>query len=280
MQTSPKLYCFCVMPFDSSFDDIYELGIKEACEQAGAYCERVDEQIHHDSVVQRIYNQIAKADVVIADLSGQSANVFYETGYAHALDKPTILITSNEDEIPYNLKHYPHIIYGSSISKLRESLRARVRHYVENPQSSWQKSEINVDLFIEGRSLTREEVVYRCPADQYPRPRISLANLSHSLLAQGDFRLGVFGSGVRSATATKKLTQADLITGERMHMFGDFEALYPQQVTSFDVTLKQLPTPEPYRVTFRLFTATGTRDYRMMIGVDDSCSEVDQDSPR
>jgi nucleoside 2-deoxyribosyltransferase len=91
--TTPKPFCFVLMPFSESFSDIYELGIKEACNDAGAYCERVDEQIFQERILDRIYNQIAKADIIIADMTGKNPNVFYEVGYAHALGKNTILLT-------------------------------------------------------------------------------------------------------------------------------------------------------------------------------------------
>ena len=39
-RTAPRAFCFVLMPFEDSFGDVYELGIKEACTQAGAYCER------------------------------------------------------------------------------------------------------------------------------------------------------------------------------------------------------------------------------------------------
>ncbi len=87
MSTAPKYFVFVLMPFDEDFDDVYKVGIKPACRDAGAYCERVDEQIFHRSVLQQIYNQISKADLVVADMSDRNANVFYEAGYAHALDK-------------------------------------------------------------------------------------------------------------------------------------------------------------------------------------------------
>ena len=66
------------MPFDASFDDVYDLGIKPAANSAGAYCERVDEQIFEGSILARVYNQIAKADLIVADMSGRNPNVFYE----------------------------------------------------------------------------------------------------------------------------------------------------------------------------------------------------------
>jgi nucleoside 2-deoxyribosyltransferase len=101
---SPKPFVFVLMPFKNEFDDIYQLGIVAACKEAGAYCERVDEQIYHGSILERIYVQIAKADIIIADMTGQNPTVFYETGYAHALGKPYILLTQRAEDIPFDLK--------------------------------------------------------------------------------------------------------------------------------------------------------------------------------
>jgi hypothetical protein len=47
--TRPKPFVFVLMPFDPSFDDVYRFGIKAACADTGAYCERVDEQIFQES---------------------------------------------------------------------------------------------------------------------------------------------------------------------------------------------------------------------------------------
>jgi hypothetical protein len=65
----PKPFAFVLMPFSSDFDDTYILGIKAACTDAGYYCERVDEQIFEETMLERIYNQIAKADLIVADMS-------------------------------------------------------------------------------------------------------------------------------------------------------------------------------------------------------------------
>jgi hypothetical protein len=59
--TAPKKFVFILMQFSEDFDNIYQLGIKPACEKAGAYCERVDEQVFQESMLERIYNQISKA---------------------------------------------------------------------------------------------------------------------------------------------------------------------------------------------------------------------------
>ena len=33
LNTNPKAFVFVLMPFDESFDDIYKLGIKQACDR-------------------------------------------------------------------------------------------------------------------------------------------------------------------------------------------------------------------------------------------------------
>jgi len=121
-----KPFVFVLMPFSPEFDDIYRFGIKKACEDLGCYCERVDEQMFDGSILDRIYNQINHADVVVADMTGRNANVFYETGYAHALNKRVVLLTQNESDIPFDLKHYSHLVYSGKISALAEMLTPRL----------------------------------------------------------------------------------------------------------------------------------------------------------
>jgi len=75
----PKLFAFVLMPFDPSFDDTYKLGIKEAVSQFDdMFAERVDEQMYREVILERIYRQIEIADIIIADMTDQNPNVFYE----------------------------------------------------------------------------------------------------------------------------------------------------------------------------------------------------------
>lgn len=151
--TAPKPFVFVLMPFDPKFNDTYKLGIKAACAEAGAYCERVDEQLFDESILQRIYNQIARADVIVADMTDRNPNVFYETGYAHALGKRVILLTQRAEDIPFDLKHFPHIVYGGSISDLKEQLEARVRWSIANPERSLAQVLSLPDVYYAGTRL-------------------------------------------------------------------------------------------------------------------------------
>ncbi len=121
------------MPFSQSFNDIYKLGIKEAASNLGILAERVDEQIYREGMLERIYRQIELADFIIVDMTSQNPNVFYEVGYAHAKGKLCIHLTQRADDIPFDLKHHRHIVYGSSITDLRTRLAEEM---------SWAKAQI------------------------------------------------------------------------------------------------------------------------------------------
>lgn len=125
--TLPKPFVFVLMPFDSTFNDIYKFGIKGAADDVGAYAERLDEQKFTEGMLDRIFNQISKADVIVADMTGRNPNVFYEVGYAHALGKIVILVTKKKDDIPFDLIHFQHTIYGESIEILRKDLASKLQ---------------------------------------------------------------------------------------------------------------------------------------------------------
>ena len=124
--TAPKPFVFVLMPFHGDFGDIYKFGIKGAAAEVGAYAERVDEQHLAGGMLDRIYNQISKADVIVADMTGQNPNVAYEVGYAHALDKVVVLLTQRDEDIPFDLRHHQHIVYGGKIDALRTALTSRL----------------------------------------------------------------------------------------------------------------------------------------------------------
>jgi hypothetical protein len=147
----PKPFVFVLMPFLSEFDDVYELGITLACNEADAYCERVDKQIFTESILDRVINQIAKADIVVSDMSGQNPNVFYETGYAHALGKTVILLTKNVADIPFDLKQYPHIVYGNRLVDLKAELTTRLKFFIAHPTTRRLSGIWSLEFYQSGR---------------------------------------------------------------------------------------------------------------------------------
>lgn len=112
---------FIAMPFSPELDDVYYLGIREIVAKLGGVCERADEMEYVGGVVEKIYDSIKTADIVIGEITIPNPNVYYEIGFAHALGKPVILLTKNVENTPFDLRGYRHVIY-SSITELRNRL--------------------------------------------------------------------------------------------------------------------------------------------------------------
>lgn len=126
-------FAFVLMPLRDDFSDVYESGIKLACEDAGVHCEHVGHQKFDETILERIYGQIAAADVIVADMTGANPNVYYEVGYAHALQKRVILLTQKADDIPFDLKHHRHIVYSGKCHLLRQLLADELRWCIRTP---------------------------------------------------------------------------------------------------------------------------------------------------
>ncbi|MBR9825699.1 MAG: hypothetical protein GYB36_07840 [Alphaproteobacteria bacterium] len=126
-------FAFVLMPFDEKFEDTYKFGIQAIAAEKGIRAERVDEQTFSEPILERIYRQIDAADLIIADMTGRNPNVFYEVGYAHARAKLVVLLTSDAADIPFDLKHHRHLIYGGSIKQLTQKL---------GDELSWCKEEL------------------------------------------------------------------------------------------------------------------------------------------
>src|SRR5262249_39289665 len=75
--------CFVMMPFGQWNDIYYREVYVPAINEAGFEPVRGDEIFSSGSVVEQIWEQIDKSKVLLADLTGKNANVFYELGLAH-----------------------------------------------------------------------------------------------------------------------------------------------------------------------------------------------------
>lgn len=189
----PKKFVFVLMPFENSFDDIYTFGIKQTCIDLGFYCERVDEQIFHERILDRIYNQISKADLIVADMTNRNANVFYEVGYAHALGKNVILLTQNADDIPFDLKHFPHIIYKNHIKTLVTGLKPRLEWFLSNDNNpDLTTLDFGLEFLIEGEKIENgKTIVYDWGQYNYNEGlKIAVYNSSNKIY-KSKFSLGL-----------------------------------------------------------------------------------------
>lgn len=162
--TAPKPFVFVLMPFSDEFDHIYESGIKSAADELGAYAERVDEQNFRESILDRVYNQINKADVIVADMTGRNPNVFYEVGYAHALGRLVILLAQKDDDITFDLKHQQCVVYGGDVERLRSRLKAKLRWAIaESRQPGQHSSRSALEVSLAGTLLQESRKIKTAP---------------------------------------------------------------------------------------------------------------------
>jgi hypothetical protein len=169
-----KPVAFVIMPFAKEFLSGFSDIIKPAAERAGLACLRADEEalghIHTD-----LFERIFDSPVVIADISGDNPNVFYELGVVHSLASKTITIAREDflskvpfDIAPYRVLVYPRspseladekekAMYGAAVEKVIQQLSSELLRVIQNGEVIPNP----IQDFIKGRSpLTSIETQY------------------------------------------------------------------------------------------------------------------------
>lgn len=120
----PKV--FVVMQFGEPYDAVYTDVIMPVVEDAGLEAYRVDDVYRPGIILQDIIQGIVESELIIAEITPPNPNVFYELGYAHALDKPSILLADRQKELPFDIRSYRCIFYDNTIKgkkAVEETLR-------------------------------------------------------------------------------------------------------------------------------------------------------------
>jgi predicted regulator of amino acid metabolism with ACT domain len=103
---------FIVMPFAPELKDVYE-AIKRACKMANVDPVRADEILEPGPIINQIFDQIAQADVIIAEITSKNPNVYYEIALAHCRQIPTILLADESalKQLPFDIRHNRVLVY-------------------------------------------------------------------------------------------------------------------------------------------------------------------------
>ncbi|MFZ1685296.1 MAG: hypothetical protein WAU88_14365 [Candidatus Zixiibacteriota bacterium] len=111
---------FVVMQFSDTYRDLYSDVIKPVTESFGLSAYHVGEVYGPGFILADIQRGISEASIVIADVTPQNQNVFYELGYAHALHKPTILLAERGKQLPFDVAGYRCLFYDNTIGGKKE----------------------------------------------------------------------------------------------------------------------------------------------------------------
>ena len=133
--------CFVVQPFAMPFGNYYTKIYKPAIEKAGLTPVRADADIFATGkIIDQVWRGIKAAKVLVAELTTRNPNVFYELGLAHALRKPVVLVSSNEEDVPFDLKHIRVIYYDMTDpfwgQKLIDKVAENIVSAIERPEEA------------------------------------------------------------------------------------------------------------------------------------------------
>lgn len=124
--------CFLAMPTRSWLPDV-QAAIQSAA--VGFQCILSVDNRKPGDIMDQVWQDIRSSDVVVADMTGQNANVFYEMGLAHALGKLIILIKQQDSPpVPFDLSNHRYVEYDTQDlatleTELSKAFRAVPKRY-------------------------------------------------------------------------------------------------------------------------------------------------------
>jgi hypothetical protein len=133
--------CFVMMPFAEPLGGYYATVYQPAIEKAKLKPVRADAEIFGTGkIIDQIWAGIHSARVLVAELTGRNPNVLYELGLAHALRKPVVLVSSNEDDVPFDVRHVRVIYYDVRDpfwgTKLIDKVAENILSALKNPDEA------------------------------------------------------------------------------------------------------------------------------------------------
>jgi hypothetical protein len=114
--------CFVAIPEGPAFEAVRR-AVTEALEQFQVRPLDLGSLSAH-SKASNTSDIVERVDFVIADVTSESGDVFYQLGVADALRKPTLMMAQKQVSLPGDLASHQLLLYGpEEVSKLVDYLR-------------------------------------------------------------------------------------------------------------------------------------------------------------
>lgn len=125
------LQCFVAMPFAPELDGVFDLIERTVESYENVECVRADQLTVSRPIMEDVRAQIARADLVIVDLTGRNPNVYYEAGMAAAWKKDWIVLAQSQDDLTFDVEQIRSILYSNHMGG-EADLEARLRGAIED----------------------------------------------------------------------------------------------------------------------------------------------------
>jgi hypothetical protein len=135
--------CFVISPIGPEgsstrerADKILDHVIRAVTEERGYNTIRADEIDKPGQITTQIIQKTVNSDIVIADLTNQNPNVFYELAIRHAAREPFIQIIAKDQDIPFDLSDQRTIKIDIEDLDSVEDAKSRMANQIDKIESS------------------------------------------------------------------------------------------------------------------------------------------------
>ena len=159
--TNEKI-CFVIAPIGEPgsdirkrSDQILEHIIRPVVESCGYKAVRADEIPKPGLITNQIIRHIVEAPLVIADLTGQNPNVFYELAIRHAVRKPLIQIINKVEDIPFDVGSMRTIVVNHQDLDSVKEAKAEIKRQIQSLEKSSSSLENPISVALDGGSIDK-----------------------------------------------------------------------------------------------------------------------------
>ncbi|MCX6575164.1 MAG: hypothetical protein NTV82_02095 [Candidatus Aminicenantes bacterium] len=122
----PTKKCFVAMSCADELRAIYDNGIRLAVLGTGYDPVFIEREETNEKICDRIVAEIRSCKFLVADVTGERQNVYYEAGFAQGLGRDVIWTCKQGETLHFDTRQYKHIIWQSP-EDLKKQLINRIR---------------------------------------------------------------------------------------------------------------------------------------------------------
>jgi gamma-glutamylcyclotransferase (GGCT)/AIG2-like uncharacterized protein YtfP len=154
--------CLLICPIGDDGSEVRKLSdvllaqvFRPAAEECGYRLVRADELTDPGMITQQIIDRLLNADLVIADLTDDNPNVFYELAARHATGKPVIQVADASAPIPFDLKDFRtirfNLLQGNILdAQTANDMRSKIVGQIESIEAATGPFENPLSAFFSG----------------------------------------------------------------------------------------------------------------------------------